>query len=126
MAQTRKRRRRKHRGTQAGTIETPGRTGRTSRARSTTSKPKTRAEARDVARQRRQARFDQPPTWRGSLNRALVAAAILAVFISVVQKNVAAGIILGAFAVIIYVPMSYYTDLWLYRRRQRQKQKSAS
>jgi Flp pilus assembly protein TadB len=126
MAQTRKRRRRKHRGTQAGTIETPGRTGRTSRARATTAKPKTRAEARDVARQRRQARFDQPPTWRGSLNRALVAAAILAVFISVVQKNVAAGIILGAFAVIIYVPMSYYTDLWLYRRRQRQKQKSAS
>jgi hypothetical protein len=126
MAQTRKRRRRKHRGTQAGTIETPGRTGRTSRARTTTAKPRTRAEARDVARQKRQARFDEPPTWRGSLNRALVAAAILTVFISVVQKNVAAGVILGAFAVVIYVPMSYYTDLWLYRRRQRQKQKSPS
>ena len=127
MAQTRKRRRRKHRGTQAGTIERAGRTGRpTGSSRpSGSSRTQGRSNTRETARQRRQARFDQPPTWRGSLNRALVAAAILTVFIAVVQKNVPAGIILGAFAVVIYVPMSYYTDLWLYRRRQRQKQKSA-
>jgi Flp pilus assembly protein TadB len=119
MAQTRKRRRRKHRGTQAGTIETPGRTGRSAKA----ARPKTRTDAREAARQRRQHRFDQPPTWRGAVNRALFAAAILAVLISVVQKNIAAGLILGAFAMVVYVPMSYYTDRFLYRRRQRAKQK---
>jgi Flp pilus assembly protein TadB len=113
MAQTKKKRRRKHRGTQAGTIERPGRTGRPSGSR-----PATRADAR----QKRQARFDKEPTWRSSLNRAAFAALILAIFVSVVQKNVPAGVVLGALALVIYVPMSYYTDRALWRRRQRQKQ----
>jgi Flp pilus assembly protein TadB len=114
MAQTKKKRRRKHRGTQAGTIETPGRTGRPSGSRPA-SKTATRAQAR-------QNKFDKEPTWRGSINRAAFAAVILAVFISVVQKNVPAGIVLGIVAMLFYVPMSYYTDRALWRRRQRQKQ----
>jgi hypothetical protein len=118
MAQTKKKRRRKHRGTQAGTIERAGRTGRPSG-----SKPASKAEARDIARQRRQSKFDKEPTWRGSVNRAAFAAVILAIFISVVQKNVPAGIVLGVVAMVIYVPMSYYTDRFLWRRRQRQKQR---
>jgi Flp pilus assembly protein TadB len=121
MAQTKKKRRRKHRGTQAGTIERPGRTGRSS-ARPSGGKPASRAEARDMARQRREARFDKEPTWRSSLNRSLFAAAILAIFISVVQKNVVAGVFLGLVAVLLYLPMSYYMDRALWRRRQRQKQ----
>jgi Flp pilus assembly protein TadB len=116
MAQTKKKRRRKHRGTQAGTIETPGRTGRpVSADKRPAAKPRTASE-------RRQARFDTEPTWRGSVNRAAFAAVILAIFISVVQKNVAAGLVLGVIAMLVYVPMSYYTDRALYRRRQRQKQ----
>jgi Flp pilus assembly protein TadB len=75
-----------------------------------------------TASERRQARFDTEPTWRGSVNRAAFAAVILAIFISVVQKNVAAGLVLGVVAMLVYVPMSYYTDRALYRRRQRQKQ----
>src|SRR3954463_9534766 len=114
MAQTRKKRRRKHRGTQAGTIETPGRTGRSSANRAS-AKPVSRAQAR-------QNKFDKEPTWRGSINRAAFAAVILAIFISVVQKNVPAGIVLGIVAMLFYVPMSYYTDRALWRRRQRQKQ----
>jgi Flp pilus assembly protein TadB len=117
MAQTKKKRRRKHRGTQAGTIERPGRTGRPSGSR-----PANKGDARAQARQRRQDKFDKEPTWRGSLNRAAFAAVILAVFVSVVQKNVPAGIFLGLVAMILYVPMSYYTDRALWRRRQRQKQ----
>jgi Flp pilus assembly protein TadB len=114
MAQTKKKRRRKHRGTQAGTIETPGRTGRPTGGRTAT-KATSRAQAR-------QNKFDKEPTWRGSVNRAAFAAAILAIFISVVQKNVAAGIVLGILAMAFYIPMSYYTDRALWRRRQRQKQ----
>jgi hypothetical protein len=117
MAQTKKKRRRKHRGTQAGNIERPGRTGRPSGSRAA-SKP----AARMTPAERRQAKFDQEPTWRGSLNRAAFAAVILAIFVSVVQKNVPAGIFLGLVAMILYVPMSYYTDRALWRRRQRQKQ----
>ena len=64
---------------------------------------------------------DCSPTWRGSVNRAAFAAVILAIFIGVTQKNVAQGVILGVLAMLIYVPMSYYTDRMLWRRRQRQK-----
>lgn len=117
MSQTKKKRRRKHRGTQAGTIERAGRTGRPSGSGA--------ASKQDVARQRRQDRFDREPTWRSSLNRAAFAAAILAIFISVVQKNVAAGVVLGVLAMVIYVPMSYYTDRALWRRRMRQKQQAS-
>jgi Flp pilus assembly protein TadB len=117
MAQTKKKRRRKHRGTQAGTIETPGRTGRP-----TGNRPASKTDSRAAARQRRQDKFDKEPTWRGSINRAAFAAVILAIFISVVQKNVPAGIVLGIVAMLFYVPMSYYTDRALWRRRQRQKQ----
>jgi Flp pilus assembly protein TadB len=117
MAQTKKKRRRKHRGTQAGNIERPGRTGRPSGGR-----PASRSDARDVARQKRLDRFEKEPTWRGSLNRAAFAAAVLAIFVAVIQKNIPAGIVLGIVAMILYVPMSYYTDRALWRRRQRQKQ----
>ena len=116
MAQTKKKRRRKHRGTQAGTIETPGRTGKPVSA---DRRPAPRAQ---TARDRRQARFDKEPTWRASLNRAAFAAVILAIFIGVTSKNVAQAVILGVFAMLLYVPMSYYTDRMLWRRRQRQKQ----
>jgi Flp pilus assembly protein TadB len=116
MAQTKKKRRRRHRGTQAGTIETPG---RTSRPVASHRKPASRQE---TARQRRENRFDKEPTWRGSVNRAAFAAVILVIFIAVVQKNIAAAVVLGVIAMVVYVPMSYYTDRMLWRRRQRQKQ----
>jgi Flp pilus assembly protein TadB len=118
MAQTKKKRRRKHRGTQAGTIERPGRTGRPSGSRG----PATKADSRATAAQRRQERFDREPTWRSSLNRSAFAAAILAIFVSVVQKNVPAGIVLGLLALLLYLPMSYYMDRALWRRRQAKKQ----
>ena len=51
MAQTK--RKRKHRGTAAGTIEARGRTGR----------PPTASEVKKTAAQRRQERMDKPPTW---------------------------------------------------------------
>jgi Flp pilus assembly protein TadB len=117
MAQTRKKRRRKHRGTQAGTIERAGRTGRPSGSRP--------ASKQETARERRQNRFDKEPTWRSALNRAAFASAILAIFISVVQKNVPQGVVLGVLALVIYVPMSYYTDRALWRRRMRQKQQAS-
>jgi hypothetical protein len=127
MAQTRRKRKRRHRGTQAGTIERSGRTSKPASSSSSSSKrgsssASSKAASRQTAAERRQARFDNPPTWRGALNRAAFAAAILVVFVAVVQKNIAAGILLGAFAMVIYIPMSYYTDLALYRRRQRRKQ----
>jgi Flp pilus assembly protein TadB len=126
MAQTRKKRKRRHRGTQAGTVEARGRTSRpsgNSRSSGTAKKPANRAEARQIARDKRANRFDQPPTWRSALNRSLFAAALFGVSIVLLFKRpVASGVALAAVMVFMYLPLSYYTDRFLYNRRQRQKQ----
>jgi Flp pilus assembly protein TadB len=112
MAQTR--RKRKHRGTQAGTVEARGRTGR--------KPPSTKTDAKKIARDRREHRLDRPPTWRGALNRAAISAAIFAVAVVVIfGRPLAAALTLGLVMVVLYLPMSYYTDRFLYNRRQRQK-----
>jgi Flp pilus assembly protein TadB len=116
MAQTRRKRRTKHRGTPAGTIETRGRTGR----------PPTADERKKQARvSAREDRLNRPPTWKSSIARAFVAAAIVFIFILVVnhsKKNAVAGALLfTAVALIIYIPAGYYLETMLYRRRQRKK-----
>src|SRR3954465_12677975 len=123
MAQTKRKRKRRHRGTQAGTIEAAGRTSKPSSG-SRSSAPANKAPAKQTGAERREARLNTPPTWRGAVNRAAFAAAILVIFVSVVQKNIAAGVLLGAFSMLIYIPMGYYPARALYRRRQRQKQRS--
>ena len=113
MAQTKRKRTRKHRGTPAGTIERAGRTGR----------PQTREDAKQIARQRRQERLDRPPTWSGSVNRAAIAAAVFAVLVVVlVDRTVAQGAILGGFMFLLYIPLGYVTDSAIYRYRVRKKQ----
>ncbi len=112
MAQT-KRRRTKHRGNAAGMIETRGRTGRKPTAAETKSG---RAGAGGKAN-----RFDKPPTWRSSINRALIAVVFFVVLLLVIPGfNVSPLQIvpLAAFMLLIYVPMGYYTDQFMYRRRQ--------
>lgn len=116
MAQTRRKRRSKHRGTPAGTIETRGRTGR----------PPTADERKKQARtSAREERLNRPPTWKSSVTRAFVAAAIVFIFMLVVnhsKKNALVGALLfTVIALVIYIPAGYYLELTLYRRRQRKK-----
>jgi hypothetical protein len=105
-------RKRKHRGTPAGTIERAGRTGR----------PRTREEAKQIARQRRAERLDRAPTWRGSVNRAAIAAAVFGVLVIVAfQRDIAQGVALAAVMFLIYIPLGFATDLAIYRFRQRRR-----
>jgi hypothetical protein len=113
MAQTRRKRTRKHRGTPAGTIERSGRTGR----------PQTRQDAKQIARQRRTERLDKPPTWRGAMQRAAIAAAVFGVLVVIIfKREVAQGVILAAFMFLLYIPLGFATDTFVYRLRQRRKQ----
>jgi hypothetical protein len=112
MAQTK--RKRKHRGTPAGTIEARGRTGR----------PPTASEVRKTAAQRRQERLDQPPTWRGAMTRAAIAAVVfVAIAMLALGQPPAAAVVLGLLAFAMYVPSGYMIDKFIYERRQKQKQK---
>ena len=116
MAQTRRKRRKKHKGTQAGTVE------RAHHRSHRSSRPSSRGEVRQTARERREARYDTPPSWRGAINRAAIAAVIFGVLVVVIFKEpVQSGIALAAFMLLLYIPMSYYTDRLIYRRRQKLK-----
>jgi hypothetical protein len=118
MAQTKRKRRTKHRGTPAGTIETRGRTGR----KPTADERKAKPGSKEAQAQRREARFNAPPTWRGAAQRAAIATIILvALLILAFKQDPARAIALGGFAMIVYVPMGFYTDLYMYRRRQQKK-----
>jgi len=115
MAQTKRRRRTKHRGNAAGVVESRGRTGR---------KPGQGETKAKGGKGTRPHRLDQPPTWRAAFNRAVIAVVLFGVVIALVpafRKQLSALFILVPFMLLIYVPLGYYTDLWMYRRRARQK-----
>ena len=110
MAQTKRKRRRKHRGTPAGTVERAGRTGR----------PRTKEEAKSIARQRRAERLDRPPTWKSAAQRAAIAAALFGVLVAVL-RHTPAGLAAAPLVFLLYVPLGYGVDLAIYRFRQRRK-----
>jgi hypothetical protein len=117
MAGTKRKRQTKHRGNAAGFVEARGRTGR-----------KPTAEEKDPAKRQaavvkdRRKREEKPPTWRGSFLKALGMAVILVVFLVVINTKHAAGsVILLPIVLLVYWPLSFYTEQWAYRRRQRSK-----
>jgi hypothetical protein len=115
MAQTKRKRRSKHRGTAAGTVQARGRTSRP--ASPADRKKQNRAEIREE-------RLSRKPTWKSSITRAGIAASLMFVVLIVTgpKKNgVATALIFTLFALIIYVPAGYYFEVWLWRRRQAKK-----
>ncbi len=113
MAQTRKRRRRKHRGTQAGNIETPShRSTKTARTSSGGKTPRARRPLK-------------PPTLRGAAMKAAAAAAIFAVLSATLfshKGGVGSIAVTVLFVFAIYLPVAYWTDKATYRRRQAKAQ----
>ena len=80
---------------------------------------------RAKAREQRLQKYDRPPSWRGAFYRALAAAVLLLLFGLLVIKNTTESIALFPIVLAMYVPISYYTDMWLYKRRLKQKQAGA-
>jgi Flp pilus assembly protein TadB len=115
MAQTK--RKTKHRGNAAGVVESRGRTGR----------PPTAAERSAAAREKqakraaRENRYDRPPTWKSAFYRALLAAFIMTAACVFLVKSTALVVVSFPLALVLYVPVSYYSDMWMYRRRMRSK-----
>src|SRR6266699_640382 len=117
MAQTKRKRHTKHRGNAAGVIESRGRTGRKPTAAEKS------GDARDAARAKGRLldKRDRPPTWRGAFVKAMIAAVSLLVFGLLFLKNSNSTIGLFPIVLVIYTLISYYTDRWIYNRRQRSK-----
>lgn len=120
MAQTRRKRQTKHRGNAAGVIESRGRTGRKPTAAEKS------GDAREKAREKEKLldKRDRPPSWRAAFTKAMFAsiALLLVMIFALKQSNQAIKffpIVLG-----FYTVVSFYTDKFMYDRRQRKKAKA--
>lgn len=114
MAETKKRRKGKKRGTQGGRVDDKPRGGR----------PRSREEAKARARAKKgkapAQRADAPPTWRSAATRGIFAAVIFFVLLLLLFKRplgVAAAF--AGFMLAFYVPAGYYIDMAMWRRRER-------
>ncbi|MBJ7471835.1 MAG: hypothetical protein JHD16_11070 [Solirubrobacteraceae bacterium] len=104
MGSTKKRRPTKHRGNAAGMVETRGRTG-----------------ARNAPQSSNGAsgpRVPQPASWKRAFLKALLPVVILLPVLYFTNTTASLAQILGlvAFAYLIYIPLSYYSDRWVYNR----------
>ncbi|MBJ7348348.1 MAG: hypothetical protein JHC87_07240 [Thermoleophilaceae bacterium] len=119
MAQNKTKRKTKHRGTQAGNIESRGRTSR----------PANRAQAKQqIAQQRQRARTERalmPPTWRGATQRAGIGALILFAVLLISKQPPASIAFVTILMFLIYIPMSFYIDQFTYNRRRAKDAKAA-
>jgi hypothetical protein len=111
MAQTKKKRRSKHRGNAAGVIEARGRTGR---------KPTEEERKKAAAADARRERMNRPPTWKSATIRAGLAALVFGALLVLLFKTpTGQAISLTCFVFVFYIPLGYYTDILMYKRRQR-------
>ncbi len=115
MAQTKRKRRRKRRGTQGGRIDTRPARGR---ARS-------RAEAQSRARSRTKKkggpRSPQPPNWGSSLKKGGLGAVLFVGVLALFGTNPLASLAIGVLMVGFYTPLAYVMDGFMYRRYLRKE-----
>jgi Flp pilus assembly protein TadB len=115
MAQTKRKRRTKHRGNAAGIVEHRGRTSRP---------PSPEERKKQQKQAARGNRFSKPPTWTSAATRAFVVTVFFVVFITLVMhRPLSASIALGAFVLLLYIPMGYFMDQQFYRRYQQRQER---
>jgi hypothetical protein len=114
MAQTKRKRRTKHRGNAAGMVEARGRTGR----RLSPEEQKKAARAAGGNR-----RVLKEPTWKSAAMKSGAMAILLFVMTQVgfLVKNatIVSGLAVAAVAMLLYTPLAFWTDKWAYGRQQR-------
>ncbi len=94
-----------------------GRTGRKPTAAEKSGDPRERAREKEKLLDKR----DRPPTWRGAFVKAMFAAVLLLLVVLLFLKESNQAISLFPIVLVMYTLISYYTDKWVYDRRQRKK-----
>jgi hypothetical protein len=114
MAQTKRKRRSKHRGNAAGTIEARGRTGR---------KPTAAEQRKSESSSSREERRFIEPSWASAATRAGLASVMLFVLFQVglagEKQTIATSLALSVGAFLLYVPLGYKIDRIFWERRMR-------
>jgi uncharacterized membrane-anchored protein len=119
MAQTKRKRRSKHRGNAAGTVEARGRTSRSNKLSPAEEKKRARED-----------RMNKPPTWKSAATKAGLMSVFLFVLtqIGLLGNNmpIATSIFFAAAALVIYTPLAYATDSFVYKRVQARRAKAGA
>src|SRR3954447_14178234 len=113
MAQTKRKRRNKHRGNAVGVVEARGRTSKPREGAAKTGAGK--GSARGGARPLKQ------PTLQSAALRALAGCVILFVFFRFLGNGTttAGAATMCVIAFVLYTPLMYVTDKWVYKRKLR-------
>jgi hypothetical protein len=114
MAQTKKKRRRKHRGTQGGRIDTRPARGR-ARSRS---EAKAQARSRTTKKKGAKggAREPQPASWSGAFKKGGIAAILFIGILSLMGQKPIATLAVGVLMLGFYVPLAFMMDRFFYQR----------
>jgi hypothetical protein len=116
MAQTKRKRRRKHRGTQGGRID----------RRPVRGRARSRAEAQQRARSRGKKkkpgeRVPNPPSWSSAIKKGGIAAVLFVAILTIMGQNPAASLAIGVLMVGFYVPMAFLMDRFFHQRYLRKE-----
>jgi hypothetical protein len=118
MAQTKKKRRRKHRGTQGGRIDTRPARGR----------PRSRAEAKNRARSRQGGkkkgpaeRVPNPPSWSSALKKGGIASILFLGLLAVMGQPPVSSAAIALLMMGFYVPTAFMMDRFFYNRYLRKE-----
>ncbi len=117
MGQTKRKRRTKHRGNAVGVVEARGRTSKPSE---TAKKNGTTRTTRGVSNARAALK---PPTLKSAALKAFMGIVILFVFFRFIGEgtSTAQAFTMCAVAFVLYTPLMYFTDKWIYNRKLRQQ-----
>jgi magnesium-transporting ATPase (P-type) len=112
MAQTKRKRQTKHRGTAAGQVTNRGRT----------SKPPSASELKKQKREdARVTRLTRKPTWSSAALRSALAALFICIFLLVTTHKPLTSVLFAVIAAVIYIPTGFYVETFLWRRRMRKQ-----
>jgi hypothetical protein len=115
MAQTKRKRRRKHRGTQGGRIDRRPARGR---ARS---RAEAQARARNRTKKKGGPRVPEPPSWSSALKKGAVAAVLFVGLLALFGQSPIASLAVGVLMLGFYVPMAFLMDRFFYQRHLRKE-----
>ncbi len=116
MAQTKRKRRTKHRGNAAGMVEVRGRT-----SKSAAGAPAKNGNGRATTARGPRGVPLRPPTLKGAALKAVFGVVILFVFFRFVGNKNTTGEALAfcAVAFVLYTPIMFWTDKFIYQRKTR-------
>jgi hypothetical protein len=114
MAQTKRKRRRKHRGTQGGRIDRRPARGR-ARSRS-------EAQARARSRTKKSGpKVPDPPSWNSALKKGAIASVLFLGILALMGQPPVATLAIAVAMMGVYVPMAFVMDRFFYNRHLRKE-----